>query len=154
MHLTTAHAVVQRLASQVTIAPQVAVYLANCEVNAARKPLCAYESATGTFRELSRPPDKLIYGKKSGEHETGWGGRSYVFHLCPGRASMPPDRAQELARIEALIEQAEDKLKALRLKGNGRPPSDPSDPFDPISCLEIWLAALRGRRADLLRSLH
>ena len=67
---------------------------------------------------------------------------------------MPADRAQELARIEALIEQAENRLKALRLKRNGGPPSDPSDPFDPISCLEIWLAALRGRRADLLRSLH
>ena len=67
---------------------------------------------------------------------------------------MPADRAQELARIEALIEQAEDKLKALRLKGNGGPPSDPSDPFDPVTCLEIWLAAPRCRRADLLRSLH
>ena len=69
---------------------------------------------------------------------------------------MPPDCAQELAAIEALIEQAEDDLKALRLrlKGNGGPPSNPSSPFDPIGCLEIWLAALRGRRAELLRPLH
>ena len=68
---------------------------------------------------------------------------------------MPPDHAQELAKIEALIEQAEDNLKALRLlKGNGGPPSNPSNPFDPIGCLEIWLAALCGRRAELLRPLQ
>ena len=69
---------------------------------------------------------------------------------------MPPDRAQEVAKIEALIEQAEDQLEALRfrLKGNGVPSPDPSDPADPISCLEIWLAALHGRRAELLRPLH
>jgi hypothetical protein len=67
---------------------------------------------------------------------------------------MPPDRAQELASIEALIEQAEHELKALRLKGNGGPPPDPSDPFDPVGCLEIWLAALRGHRTELLRPLH
>ena len=69
---------------------------------------------------------------------------------------MPPDPAQELADIEALIELAEDELKALRLRSrrDGGPPPDPSDPFDPISCLEIWLAALRGRRAELLRPLH
>jgi hypothetical protein len=69
---------------------------------------------------------------------------------------MPPDRAQELADIEALVEAAEDELAALRLrrKQDGRPPPDPSDPFDPISCLEIWLAALHGRRVELLRPLH
>jgi hypothetical protein len=69
---------------------------------------------------------------------------------------MPPDRAQELADIEALIETAEDELAALRLRHrrDGRPPSDPSDPFDPISCLEIWLAALHGRHAELLRPFH
>jgi hypothetical protein len=69
---------------------------------------------------------------------------------------MPPDRAQELAAIEALIEQAENELKALRLRPQpeGRPPPDRSDPFDPISCLEIWLAALKGHRAQLLGPLH
>ena len=68
---------------------------------------------------------------------------------------MAPDHAPELAAIEALIEQAEDDLKALRLlKGNGGPPSNPSSPFDPIGCLEIWLAALRGRRAELLCPLQ
>jgi hypothetical protein len=69
---------------------------------------------------------------------------------------MPPDRAQELVDIEALIEVAEDELAALRLrlKHDGGPPPDPSDPADPISCLEIWLAALHGRRAQLLRPLH
>jgi hypothetical protein len=69
---------------------------------------------------------------------------------------MSSDRAQELARIKALIEQAEHKLKALRccFNGNGGPPPDRSDPSDPISCLEIWLAALRGRRAELLGPLH
>ena len=68
---------------------------------------------------------------------------------------MSSNRAQELASIEALIEQAEDELKALRLfKGNGRPPSNPSNPFDPIGCLEIWLAALRGRRTELVHPLH
>jgi hypothetical protein len=66
---------------------------------------------------------------------------------------MSSDRAQELASIEALIERAEHELKAvkLRLKENGGPPSDPSDP---VSCLEIWLAALRGRRTELLHPLH
>jgi hypothetical protein len=68
---------------------------------------------------------------------------------------MPPDRAQELAQIEALIEQAEDELEALRLRPKGsRGSAHRSDPFDPISCLKIWLAALRGRRAELLRPLH
>jgi hypothetical protein len=69
---------------------------------------------------------------------------------------MPPDRAQELAIIEALIERAEDQLQALKLRlgRNGGPPPDPSDPSDPVSCLEIWLAALRGHRATLLHSLH
>jgi hypothetical protein len=69
---------------------------------------------------------------------------------------MPPDRAQELADIEALIEVAEDELAALRLrpKHDGGPPPDPSDPADPVSCLELWLAALHGRRAQLLRLLH
>jgi hypothetical protein len=66
---------------------------------------------------------------------------------------MSSDRAQELASIEALIEQAEHQLKAvkLRLKGNGGPSPDPSEP---VSCLEIWLAALRGRRTELLHPLH
>jgi hypothetical protein len=74
----------------------------------------------------------------------------------PNRASMPPDRAQELADIEALIEVAEDELAALRLsiRRDGGSSPDPSDPFDPISCLEIWLAALHGRHAELLRPLH
>ena len=69
---------------------------------------------------------------------------------------MSSDCAQELASIEALIEQAEHQLKAvkLRLKGNGGPPPDPSDPSDTVSCLEIWLAALRGRRTELLHPLH
>ena len=69
---------------------------------------------------------------------------------------MASDRAQELAKIEALIEQSEDDLEALKRcrKGTGGPPPDPSDPSDPISCLEIWLAALRGRRAELLHPLH
>jgi hypothetical protein len=69
---------------------------------------------------------------------------------------MSSDRAQELASIEALIEQAEHQLKAvkLRLKGNGGPPPDPSDPSEPVSCLEIWLAALRGRRTELLHPLY
>jgi hypothetical protein len=69
---------------------------------------------------------------------------------------MSSDRAQELASIEALIEQAEKELKALKLRlgRNGGPPPDPSDPSDPVSCLEIWLAALRGRRAALLHPLH
>jgi hypothetical protein len=69
---------------------------------------------------------------------------------------MPANRGQELAIIEALIEQAEHHLKALKLRlgRNGRPPPDPSDPSDPVSCLEIWLAALRGRRAALFHPLH
>jgi hypothetical protein len=66
---------------------------------------------------------------------------------------MPADRVQELAIIKALIERAEDQLKALKLRlgRNGGPPPDPSDP---VSCLEIWLAALRGRRAALFYPLH
>jgi hypothetical protein len=69
---------------------------------------------------------------------------------------MPPDRVQELAKIEALIEQAEEQLKALMLRsiGHGRQAGRRSDPSDPISCVEIWLAALRGRRAELLRPLY
>jgi hypothetical protein len=69
---------------------------------------------------------------------------------------MSSDRAQELASIEALIEQAEHELKSvkLRLGRNGGAPPDRSDPSDPVSCLEIWLAALRGRRTELLHSLH
>jgi hypothetical protein len=69
---------------------------------------------------------------------------------------MPPDRAQELDDIEALIEVAEDELAALRRRRqrDGGQPPNPSDPFDPLSCLEIWLAALHGRRAELLRWLH
>jgi hypothetical protein len=50
---------------------------------------------------------------------------------------MPPDRAQELADIEALIEVAEDELAALRLsiRRDGGSSPDPSDPFDrsPVS---------------------
>jgi hypothetical protein len=48
------------------------------------------------------------------------------------------------------------ELAALRLrpKHDGGPPPDPSDPADPVSCLELWLAALHGRRAQLLRPLH
>src|SRR5215203_2957127 len=49
MHMTTVHGVVQRLASQVTIAPQAAVYSTDCEINSARKPLCICIPATGTF---------------------------------------------------------------------------------------------------------
>ena len=69
---------------------------------------------------------------------------------------MSSDRAQELASIEALIEQAEKELKALKLRlgRNGGPPPDPSDPSEPVSCLEIWLAALRERRTELLHPLH
>jgi hypothetical protein len=69
---------------------------------------------------------------------------------------MSADRLQELAEIEALIEQAEHELQGLRARftRNGGPPLDPSDPADPISCLEIWLAALCGRRAILLHPLH
>jgi hypothetical protein len=69
---------------------------------------------------------------------------------------MPPDRAQELDDVEALIEVAEDELAALRRhrQRDGGQPSNPSDPFDPVSCLEIWLAALRGRRTELLHPLH
>jgi hypothetical protein len=66
---------------------------------------------------------------------------------------MPPDRAQELAQIEAMIGQAEAQLAAhkLRLKHGGRTPN-PSDPFDQIGCLKLWLAVLRGLRNDLLRA--
>jgi hypothetical protein len=69
---------------------------------------------------------------------------------------MLPDRAQELDDLEALIEVAEDELAALRRRRqrNGGPPSNPSDPFDPGGCLEIWLGALHGRRAELFRLLH
>ncbi len=69
---------------------------------------------------------------------------------------MSSDRTQELAKIEALIEQAEDELEALRLryKRNRGPPPDRSDPFDRVACLEIWLAALRDRRAELVGPLH
>jgi hypothetical protein len=69
---------------------------------------------------------------------------------------MSPDRAQELASIEALIERAEDELETLRLhlEATGGPPPNRSNPSDPVSCLEIWLAALCGRRAALLHPLH
>jgi hypothetical protein len=65
---------------------------------------------------------------------------------------MPPDRAQELARIEAMIGQAEAQLAAhkVRLKREGRIPN-PSDPFDQVGCLELWLAVLRQLRDGLLR---
>ncbi len=69
---------------------------------------------------------------------------------------MSSERTKELADMEVLIERAESELEALRLRlhQEGRLPPDPSDPFDPITCLEIWLAALRGRRAELLHTLH
>ena len=69
---------------------------------------------------------------------------------------MPLDRAQELVKLGELIKRAEDEMETfrLRLKGDGGSPPDRSDPSDPISCLEIWLAALYGRRAELLRPLH
>ncbi len=69
---------------------------------------------------------------------------------------MSSDRARELAKIEALIEQAEDELEALRLRHKRKrgPPPDRSDPSDRVACLEIWLAALRDLRAELLGPLH
>ena len=65
---------------------------------------------------------------------------------------MPPDHAQELARIEAMIGQAEAQLAAhkVRIKREGRSPN-PSDPFDQVGCLELWLTVLRELRDGLLR---
>ena len=65
---------------------------------------------------------------------------------------MLPDLPQELARIGALIGQAEVELAThkLRLKRAGRSPSR-ADPFDQVGCLELWLAALREHRSALLR---
>lgn len=65
---------------------------------------------------------------------------------------MPPDRARELAALEALIATAEAELAALR-QGQVRgdvAASDPADLADPVTCLGIWLAVLR-RRCDELR---
>ncbi len=61
-----------------------------------------------------------------------------------------------LAKITTLIEEAETELKDVRrrLQREACLPPKPTDPFDPVSCLGIWLAALHGRRAELLRSLH
>jgi hypothetical protein len=64
MHMTTVHGVVRRLASQVTIAPQAAVYSTNCEINPARKPLCVCRPATGTFVKPSEPPDNSNYDNR------------------------------------------------------------------------------------------
>jgi hypothetical protein len=69
-------------------------------------------------------------------------------------SSLPADRARrDLAGLAAMIVGAELELATLhrRLARAGSAP-DPSDPFDPVGCLETWLAALRGRREELLRA--
>jgi hypothetical protein len=53
-----------------------------------------------------------------------------------------------LAEIEAMIGDAEAEIVALRdrLACDGGPAPDPTDPLDELSCLEIWLRALRRTR--------
>jgi hypothetical protein len=53
-----------------------------------------------------------------------------------------------LAEIEAMIGDPEAEIVALRhcLACDGGPTPDPTDPLDELSCLEIWLRALRRTR--------
>jgi hypothetical protein len=57
-----------------------------------------------------------------------------------------------LAEIEAMIGDAEAEIVALRhrLACDGGPAPDPTDPLDELSCLEIWLRALRRTRTRML----
>jgi hypothetical protein len=57
-----------------------------------------------------------------------------------------------LAEIEAMIGDAEAEIVALRhrLACDGGPTPDPTDPLDELSCLEIWLRALRRTRTRML----
>ena len=57
-----------------------------------------------------------------------------------------------LAEIEAMIGDAEAEIVALRhrLACDGGPALDPTDPLDELSCLEIWLRALRRTRTRML----
>ena len=58
----------------------------------------------------------------------------------------------DLVAFDALITEAEAELARhkRRLEQAGGPAPAPSDPFDPISCLELWLKALRRCRAQRL----
>jgi hypothetical protein len=60
-----------------------------------------------------------------------------------------------LSEIEAMIADAESQIVALRLRlaRDVGPMRDPTDPLDKLSCLEIWLRALRRTRTRMLLGL-
>lgn len=55
----------------------------------------------------------------------------------------------ELTEVQALIREAE--TKRARLLREGHPRAHPADPACPLGGTELWLTALRRRRAELLR---